>query len=726
MAGGFMSGFGPAFGKAFSTGVESAMKSYDDKVKTQMAYALEQKTAFEKAKAADTAMVKQAEAIARTIPGAPEEAWKVAYDQLKAGYAEKDIRDEMRKGSWTAIETPEKAEAPAEAPTTSSEAPVDSQMSEVMGQPTSQPKPAEEAPKAAEEGSGVMDSLKKFRESNQERVKDNVNKSVRTQLGVDEDQYNQWLTGYQSEVDTEMKGFKFNVPSDTDEAKNFSQALYQMAIKDPAYLKAKEQGDQVGMKAVLDRYAKQGDTTNSQYDWKGTKASLLDIKDNAERNLNDPDPNVSGPAKQFLEVRLPQILGDNPGIMSGDGGVESDPQKEFARLNREIATIDGKIKNATGDTLAKLQEQRAQLISARDVEQGTINALEVMKSDTATVDVIVRDEKAGVNRTIKARKVADSASPSGFRLEDEAGQPISLVRVASEDDKTTIASFKSLSDEIAKFNTEVVPKAGNVMSVGMQMSQALRQPNGNALTNNVGALANVAESIKQNFSVAAGMMGTVFNDEKDVNGNYVKRITADQWAQQYGYNSLSEMAVARDNFEANGAALAYLVAEAMFGQAGRGLSDTDLIKAYQYIGTEQFNNPTALANRIDQIMVTYMDNTNARGRSFAQLGPVKAYQNLLGMDTVPDNAKTISIQDYASTTPESSASQAVQYYTEVAPKFRIRKPESQEPPKDEAPFELTADLSGLTAQEKVFAQTLLEKGITKVKRVAGRLVPVVE
>lgn len=216
MAGGFMSGFGPAFGKTFSAGVERAMDSYDDKVKTQMAYALEQKSAFEKAKSADEALVKKAEALAANVPGAPNEAWKVAYGQLKAGRNEEKILEEMRKGSWTAVETPETVDTPE----ASIEAPVEAQMQEVLGQPTSQPKAPEEAPAQPEEqeDKGIMDTLQGFRDKNKARVESNVNESVRSRLGVEQGQYDEWLTGYSSSVSEAMRGFKFTPPvAGTDE-----------------------------------------------------------------------------------------------------------------------------------------------------------------------------------------------------------------------------------------------------------------------------------------------------------------------------------------------------------------------------------------------------------------------------------------------------------------------------------------------------------------------------
>ena len=679
MAGGFMSGFGESFSRTFNQGVDTIRKEKADDIKTRMAFALEQKTAYEKAKAKDAAYVKQAEDLAAQVDGAPRDAWKTAYDAIKSGRTPEKILEELRAGTFTQVDTTAPVKEAVEG---AKEASVDEQMSDAMGEPTpTAESPTDASTKPAESG-GIVTSIKDWAKGRDERIASKRESEALEKMGATKEEYDAWVSGYTSDVDTSEKSYKFTVAKDDSEAKNFSQALYQMAIKDPAYIKAKEEGDLATQKRILDTYAKQGTTTTNEYDWKGTKASLLDLKDNAQRNLNSSDPATANAAKLFLEVRYPQIISENPTILTGTASTKSDPKEEFARLNREIATIQTRMGTATGEELTKLQEQLATLSAARDVEQGSIKALEIMKSDTATVDVIVRDEAAGVNRTIKANKVADPSSPSGFRLENEAGQPITLVRVASEEDKTTIASFKSLSDEIAKFNTETVPKAGNVMSVGLTMSQALRKPNGNALTNNLGGLANVAESIKQNFSVAANMVGVVFNEEKDsATGKYVKRITADQWAQQYNYNSLEEMAIDRDNFEANTAALAYLVAEAMFGQAGRGLSDTDLIKAYEYIGAQQFNNPQALANRIDEIMVTYMDNTNAKGRSFAILGPVKAYQEMLGSETVPEVAKTISIQDYAATTPESTASQAVKYYTEVAPQFRRRSPSTGEQPK---------------------------------------------
>lgn len=217
MAGGFMSGFGPAFGKTFSAGIDRAMDSYDDKVKTQMAYALEQKSAFEKAKSADEALVKKAEALAANVPGAPDEAWKVAYGQLKAGRDEEKILEEMRKGSWTAVETPETVDTPE----ASTEAPVEAQMQEVMGEPTSQPKAPEEAPAKPEEeeDKGIMDTLQGFRDKNKARVESNVNESVRSRLGVEQDQYDEWLTGYSSPVSSAMQGFKFTPPVATKDDK---------------------------------------------------------------------------------------------------------------------------------------------------------------------------------------------------------------------------------------------------------------------------------------------------------------------------------------------------------------------------------------------------------------------------------------------------------------------------------------------------------------------------
>ena len=48
MAGGFMSGFGESFSRTFNQGVDTIRKEKADDIKTRMAFALEQKTAYEK------------------------------------------------------------------------------------------------------------------------------------------------------------------------------------------------------------------------------------------------------------------------------------------------------------------------------------------------------------------------------------------------------------------------------------------------------------------------------------------------------------------------------------------------------------------------------------------------------------------------------------------------------------------------------------------------------
>lgn len=724
MAGGFMSGFGTSFAKTYSAGVQKYQDEQQDLFKTRLKYGLDQKAALDKASAEDKKTIADAKGIVSGIAGLPDDAWKQAAEYLRIGYKASEVEDKLRKGTFSPIDQADKADEVVAPTQEAKAAPVDAQMQEAMGEPTPQVEQPvevakdvpEEAPK--EEG-GIFSSLREAVKGGKERREKRADDKVRETMGLSEDEYAQVLNGY-TPTDLSDRSFKFTVAGDDSEAKNFSTYLYNLAKKDPRLIEAEKNGDLATAKRIMNEYQKQGETTLTTYDWKGTKASLLDLKDDAERNAQSDDPNVSGPAKQFLEARLPQILAENPDILDDSGSSTTDPDERLAMNVEALLEAKNKLKTVSPEKLPALQAEIADLESKVEVGERTKMYMDRLGKAPGKRQVWVRDEESGANRLIEATIVRDLDAPNGERLTDGAGNPISFIRDASERDKTIIAGFKSVSDERAKFNTETVSNAAGALLTGKRISDSLRGEYGLSLVNATGGLANIYQSAVNNLKVLGNSAGILYKGETE------RRYNADEFASTYGFDSFEAMANARDDFNANAAVLVYQLASSLFDQTGRGLSDTDLIKTGEAIGVENFNDPIALANRIDQLMVDHMDKINAKGRDLMALPEVQAYQEMMGMEEVPMEARTRTLQDSAKANPGTSASAAIEYYTSIAPKVREGRGAAEEPPKDSEPFELSTDLSGLTEQEKVLAQTLLDRGITKVKRVAGRLVPVVE
>lgn len=273
MAGGFMSGFGPAFASTFKQGIQAGQERFNDRVKTQLAVALEKKSEYEKAKQQDTKLIEQAKLIAGSVPNAPDEAWKVAYQQLKMDRKPEKILEELRKGTFNKVEAPEKPEGVAVPETeTASEnlqstgmenqmqGAFDSAAPTPTATTTERPK-AEEAPVKDEtpktERTTISSALADFRKSGEERREKKATGEVLTRLGMSEDEYSSMLAGYNSDVDTTMTEFTFTPASVTDSPDTIDKQIFANVKKSPEYLSAMEAGDFDKANEIL-RNAKKG------------------------------------------------------------------------------------------------------------------------------------------------------------------------------------------------------------------------------------------------------------------------------------------------------------------------------------------------------------------------------------------------------------------------------------------------------------------------------------
>lgn len=630
MAGGFMSGFGPAFGKSFTSQIEAGQKRYNDAVKTKMAFALDQKTAFDKAKAADAAMVKQAESLAAQVPGAPDEAYKVAYSQLKAGRDEEKILEEMRKGSWTAVQTPEKGpelDAPSAETTTESlqKGAVEAQMDQAMGEPVEQPKAAQtdsesvtEVATAPKEEKGMFDKLTEglsdFQEAGRQRRADRVQGKVLDDLGMSQDEYSAMISGYTSDVDTGMKGFQFtpDLSEDADKLpttpKGVSTYLFTQSDEYKTMLK---KGDREGINKRLmeieEAYdGKEGSAAAPYYGIKLsgglTEAKVDALEANIRVGLESGNPDLVQKATEYQTNVLPvwRSLTDDNGTDSG-GITEKDILKMNAiQLQGTIVALEAK------ESLS--ESEQGLLSTAKTALTGQKGAAleEQNLGETEVERVRVPDGNGGWTTTPALKQRTPNGIeylPVGANASVEGAMPI------TKDEENALNDVQQFQNTFIKAYKDRSVRLEDTLQTVYSVEEALRSPEGALYTTSIGGINTMGSRILNEMRAAGQIVKSV-----DENGRTIEDriLSFDEAAQAADYNSFADMEEAanvRGDVQAKIMLLGFR-AGAIEGQSGAAMSNKDF-ERFMSLFKSATRDPIAMANKLHEYFgkeVTQLEN----------------------------------------------------------------------------------------------------------------------
>lgn len=669
---GFMSGFGPAFGKAFSTGVENAQKAYDDEVKTKMAFALEQKTAFEKAKAADAAMVKKAEALATNVPGAPDEAWKVVYTQLKAGRNEEKILEELRKGSWSAVKTPEKAtevEKPVAktASETAVEASVDAQMEGAMGEPTKAPETAASVSEEPVEEKGffgkIVEDISKPRS---ERLKEDTVKRI----GVDEATYESWVGGYTSDVDATLKGYSFapDLTEDADKLPTTPKGVETyLFTQSKQYKEMLANGDQEGISAKLleieNRYDGEGSVKAPFYGIKlegGLTESKTDaLEANITLGLLSDNPEIKSQAEEYRDTVLPvwrkltEDNGSKAGTLTEKDLLSMNPQQLQGTI-----TYLGSIENPTPEQQDALQIAKKSLQGQRQgaVEQSNLEA-------TGLIDVKVPDGQGGF-RLVRARKQQNPDTRVIEYVDPNTNQPI-VGQELGEKELSQVSDILQLQNTYARDYKVRVPQLRSTLAIGKSAIDDLTSSYGVLATTSVGKLATVATRIGNEIDAASTLI-------KLKDGGTEEGIYVDDALEQLGYSSMSaleEAANVRGNVEAKIMLLGFR-SGAMEGQSGAALSNKDFDRLMKIFKSDS-GSPITVANKIKTYLTDYVTSLEDQRTLFETDGTVRQFEQFYGY--VPEAGKLVDIR----TVLGESGAPLLEFFSKNAPDLKGAEEESE-------------------------------------------------
>lgn len=644
MAGGFMSGFGPAFGKAFSTGVENAQKAYDDEVKTKMAFALEQKTAFEKAKAADAALVKQAEEIAKNVPGAPDEAWKVAYSQLKMDRDPEKIIEELRKGSWSAVKTPEKGpevETPVAktASETAVEASVDAQMEGAMGEPTKAPETAASVSEEPVEDKGffgkIVEDISKPRS---ERLKEDTAKRI----GVDQDTMDEWLTGYTSDVNTDLKGYTFtpDLSEDADKLPTTPKGVTTyLFTQSDEYKQMLANGDQQGINDRLMEIetmygGKEGSSTVPFYgiELKGglTKAKVAAFAANIEMGLQSDNPEERARAQDYKDNFLPiweDKLGD-----SGEGK-SSITVEDIAKMNpQQLKGLIAILESSPERT----PEEEKQLQIAQEAYKGQSGqqVTEANLESTTIERVRVADGKGGWT-TVPALQQRLPGGGVTYVNPNDPAQPITGANPITPEETAELSKIRGYQKKLEDEYVGRVVRVQDTLETVKSVEDALRGVDGELLTTTVGSLTTMGARVLN--EVRAGTKLIRIDERGEEYEDTV--ISLDEAAKAAGYSNFAALEQAASQRGKVGAQIMLLGfrAGAIEGQSGAAMSNKDF-ERFMTLFKSSTGNPVDMANKlrdyfrkevvqIDNMRRAYSINTNITG--FEQQYGYKPYANEL-------------------------------------------------------------------------------------------------